>query len=616
MTPNITTHGITSNNSDVKLTVLAGGLSVGATADAGADDITLGSGNLTLNVDRKSTEEGSNVILASGLQLLGSGTVHLDDSGNNVSTLAASTSGPISYTDSNALVVGTVTDTAMTPNTTTHGITSNNSDVKLTVLAGGLSVGATADAGADDITLGSGNLTLNVDRKSTEEGSNVILASGLQLLGSGTVHLDDSGNNVSTLAASTSGPISYTDSNALVVGTVTDTAMTPNTTTHGITSNNSDVKLTVLAGGLSVGATADAGADDITLGSGNLTLNVDRKSTEEGSNVILASGLQLLGSGTVHLDDSGNNVSTLAASTSGPISYTDSNALVVGTVTDTAMTPNTTTHGITSNNSDVKLTVLAGGLSVGATADAGADDITLGSGNLTLNVDRKSTEEGSNVILASGLQLLGSGTVHLDDSGNNVSTLAASTSGPISYTDSNALVVGTVTDTAMTPNTTTHGITSNNSDVKLTVLAGGLSVGAAADAGADDITLGTGNLTLNVSGNVSQVDRKSVLYGKLELLGSGSVHPDDSGNNVATLAASTSGPISYTDASAPAVGTVTDTAMTPNSTTHAITTTNSDVKLTVLAGGLTIGATADAGADDITLGTGNLTLNVSGNVSQ
>src|SRR5439155_723637 len=325
----------------------------------------------------------------------------------------------------------------MTPNSTTHGISSNNSDVKLTVLAGGLSVGAAADGGADDITLGSGNLTLNVAGNVRQVAGNVILASGLQLLGTGSVHLDDPGNNVATIAASYSGPISYTDSNALVLGTVTDTAMTPNSTTHGISSNNSDVKLTVLAGGLSVGAVADAGADDITLGSGNLTLNVVGAVTQVSANVSLAAGLQLLGSGTVHLDDTGNNVATLAASTSGPISYTDSNALVLGTVTDTAMTPNSTTHGITSNNNDVKLTVLAGGLSVGAVADGGADDITLGSGNLTLNVTGNVSQVTGNVITLSLLDALPICTVHLDDSGNNVATLAASTSGPISYTDSN-----------------------------------------------------------------------------------------------------------------------------------------------------------------------------------
>src|SRR5437762_2110979 len=182
-----------------------------------------------------------------------------------------------------------------------------------------------------------------------------------------------------------------------------------------------------------------------------------------------------------------------------------------GTVTDTAMTPNSTTHGMSSNNSDVKLTVLAGGLSVGAAVGAAAVNITQASGHPILNVVGAVTQVSGNVILASGLQLLGSGTVHLDDAGNNVATLAASTSGPISYTDASALTVGTVSDTAMTPNVSTSGISSNNSDVKLTILAGGLSVGAAADGGADDITLGSGNLTLNVTGNVSQVAGNVIL---------------------------------------------------------------------------------------------------------
>src|SRR5438874_2181964 len=244
----------------------------------------------------------------------------------------------------------------MTPNSTTHGISSNNSDVKLTVLAGGLSVGAAADAGADDITLGSGNLTLNVTGNVSQVAGNVILASGLQLLGTGSVHLDDSGNNVATLAASISGPISYTDASALTVGTVTDTAMTPNSTTHGISSNNSDVKLTVLPNSMSVGAAADAGADDIMLGTGNLTLNVSGNVSQVAGNVILASGLQLLGTGSVHLDDPRNTTPTPYTTLFRSISYTDASALAVGTVTDTAMTPNSTTHGISSNNSDVKLT--------------------------------------------------------------------------------------------------------------------------------------------------------------------------------------------------------------------------------------------------------------------
>src|SRR5207244_4038656 len=210
-----------------------------AVGSLGADDITLGAGNLTLNVTGNITQTAGNVITAAGLQLLGSGSVHLDEPANNVATLAASYSGSISYTDANSLTVGTVTDTAMSPSATTSGITSSGNDVKLTVLAGGLTIGEAAVT-TDDITLGAGNLTLNVTGALTQTAGNVITAAGLQLLGSGSVHLDAPANTVATLAAGYSGTISYTDANSLTVGTVTDTAMTPNTTTHGISSNNSD----------------------------------------------------------------------------------------------------------------------------------------------------------------------------------------------------------------------------------------------------------------------------------------------------------------------------------------------------------------------------------------
>src|SRR5213078_2993521 len=175
------------------------------------------------------------------------------------------------------------------------------------------------------------------------------------------------------LAANYNGPIAYTDANALTVGTVTDgpSAMT----TSGITTSDDDVKLTVLAGGLTIGdAVGPLGGDDIALGTGNLTLNVVGAVTQTANNVITAAGLQLLGTGTVTLNDSGNNVATLAANYNGPIAYTDANALTIGTVTDgpSAMT----TSGITTSDDDVKLTVLAGGLTIGdAVGPLGADDI-------------------------------------------------------------------------------------------------------------------------------------------------------------------------------------------------------------------------------------------------
>src|SRR5205814_590876 len=141
------------------------------------------------------------------------------------------------------------------------------------------------------------------------------------------------------------------------------------------------------------------------------------------------------------------------------ISYLDVTTLSVGTVTDTAMSPSTTTSGITSTGNDVKLTVQAGGLSIGHI-------VTTGAGDLTINVVGPVTQTATGVITGTGLQLLGSGTVNLDQAANNIPTLHDALRISISYLDVNTLSVGTVTDTAMTPSMTTSGITSGGNDVK------------------------------------------------------------------------------------------------------------------------------------------------------
>ena len=80
---------------------------------------------------------------------------------------------------------------------------------------------------------------------------------------------------------------------------------------------------------------------------------------------------------------------------------------------------------------------------------------------------------------------------------------------------------------------------------------------------------------------------------------------DQDGNNVVTIAASYNGTISYRDANGLTIGTVTDTAM-GTTTTSGITTSDDDVKLTVLLGGLAINQA-------VSLGAGDLTLDVRGN---
>src|SRR5436190_173538 len=100
----------------------------------------------------------------------------------------------------------------------------------------------------------------------------------------------------------------------------------------------------------------------------------------------MATGLQLLGSGSVHLDEPANNVATLSASCSGPLSYSHCDSRAVGCFSDPAMTPTTTTSGITSGGNDVKLTVLAGGLTIGeltSTTDDRSEERRVGKENRT-----------------------------------------------------------------------------------------------------------------------------------------------------------------------------------------------------------------------------------------
>src|SRR2546430_1862534 len=98
----MSTSGITRTNHDVKLTA-GGNLTIGQA-------ITLGSGNLTLVDTGNVTQSASGIITAAGLQLMGAGSAHLDNSANDITTLAASFSGAISYTDASGLTVGTVSD--------------------------------------------------------------------------------------------------------------------------------------------------------------------------------------------------------------------------------------------------------------------------------------------------------------------------------------------------------------------------------------------------------------------------------------------------------------------------------------------------------------------------
>src|SRR5205823_4777474 len=140
-------------------------------------------------------------------------------------------------------------------------------------------------------------------------------------------------------------------------------------------------------------------------------------------------------------------------------SYTDASALTVGTVSDGFS--GMSTSGITSTNHDVKLTA-GGNLTINQA-------VTLDADNLTLHYLANLTRGANGIITTAGLQLMRSGSAHLEHRANNTTPLPYTTLFRSSYTDASALTVGTVSDGFSGMNTS--GITSTNHDVKLT--AGG-----------------------------------------------------------------------------------------------------------------------------------------------
>ncbi len=448
----VTVTGITTTNDDVKLTMTTGNLVIG-------DDINLGTGNLFLDVAGNVTQQAGDTITAGGLALMVDGVTTLNEA-NNVDTLAASNGGQTLFTDVNGATVGSIAVDGMT----VTGITTTNDDVKLTMTTGNLVIG-------DDINLGTGDLFLDVTGNVTQQANDTISAAGLGLMVTGTTTLTES-NNVDTLAADNGGSILLSNSNGITVGGVNVGVMT----VTGITTSNNDVKLTMTSGSFDID-------EDISLGAGNLFLSVAGNVTQQAGDTISAAGLGLMVNGTTTLTEA-NDIDTLAADNQGSTQFTDSDGLTVGSVTVAAMS----VTGITSANSNMKL----------STGDLDIDeDISLGTGNLFLNVAGNVTQQTGDTITAAGLGLMVSGTTDLSDEANILNTIAADNTGQSVVHSSVNTTVGSVTVAGM--NVT--GISAGD-DFELGI-QGDLSITQAINLGANTLTLLAFDITQEGTGTIT-----------------------------------------------------------------------------------------------------------------
>ena len=675
---------------------------------------------------------------AGGLLLLGNGNFTLTNVNNNFATIAANTGGNISYTGAGAIDVGSVT--SLVP-TTVNGISSGGGNVTLTSLAGAITVNQVLNAGAGDLNLTStgGAITQGAGDTITATGTAAISSNG----GASVITLDQAVNNFGTLILDGT-TVEIQEAGALTLGNVNaatfeldaDGAVGQNggtsiQTTDLVLLGNGSFTLTQNNNAGTIAADAagdilftDSGALDINtvLGvtvlrstAGDIALNVGGALTQ--TNEILASGLLLDGAGPFTLTNGNNNVASLAADTvTGLIDYVDINGFDIDTVQGSP--------GITST-ADVKLTA---GAAVGQTAGAdmvfpglllqgsgpyelmegnnittlaintgGAVDFHDDTGGLTLGsvqgVNLVDTG-GSNLVIesdagtvnqtrqiaATGLLLRGAGDFNLVNGLNAITTLASDAGGNVSYTDSGALIIGsvstqvpvtvngidssagngnvTLSSTSLTvsqavntgtgdfDSTTTNGAIAVNAPLTTDVLdlttangavtqAGGGPITAAgiatinSDAGGDIVDLdqaandfgtlvvdgtdveileanalilgdvGAVNVTnfeLNAGGAVTQSGITTIQTNGLSLLGTGPFTLTNN-NDAVTIAGNTDAAITYTDTVGNLdVGTVL-------AATTGITTTGDDIILDVQAGALTVSQAVTTG-----LGIGNIDL--------
>ena len=374
-----------------------------------------------------------------------------------------------------------------------------------------------------------GNATLRANSVSNVTQSGTIEANGLELLGT-AYSLNNSSNDVTTLAGNVTGNLRYRDVNAITIGTVNTVGVTATGTVILLAGGAIDQTQAIQADVLSAQTRNDAGASIILTNASNdvngiglesrnaandanaggtlsyrdsngfaveemsTTANVTLQSggaVTQTSIALQAAGLELLGTGSYTLDNFGNDITTLAGNVTADVLYRDSSAVRIGTVNTVGMTSANLTL-VAGGEVDQVQKITTGALSVKTLKDGGSP-ISLGGvvnevtsiefrsrnaadtatslgpmsfldvdgvdivgaeslGGLNLVAGGAVTDSGQIVVSGLVVKTLNDGgaNITLDNASNNVTSIdlrtrdaadAAAVNAEITYIDSNAVVI-------------------------------------------------------------------------------------------------------------------------------------------------------------------------------
>ncbi len=362
----------------------------------GQDHTTIGASSVTLNAAAGNIRiHGQST--TNGLTSYGNG-VTLNESGmirttNGDITIIGSASGETypqgveirGTSGSEATVQATGTGSISITGTGTGFVSVDITDSRILAASGAITITGTTDGfragnstntvlgymSGSDVTSSSSNITLQTDTF-TNQKSTINTSGTLTIQSNGSAFSSSYDHKDWTIASTVSGLTIGKSSNS------TNVTVSKATTVAGpITVYGSDITLNA--------ALAASGSNIVTLtGSGSVT--------DGASGYLTATNLLLNGSGSYTLDHASNDVTTLAATGIGNLSYADSSALTIGTVSSTS--------GITAAGANtIAVSTLSGDLTLSqniTTTNTGSSAVVLNAGSNTA----AGTSSGGNLIIS------------------------------------------------------------------------------------------------------------------------------------------------------------------------------------------------------------------------
>jgi len=574
---------------------------------------TTGAAVLTLTAGGALTQTGGIVVGGAMTIAAGTGAVTLDRADNDFQGAVSVTGGAVTLADTNALLLGTIT--AASIDLSSGGAVTQSGDLTVagtTVIAAGgnavtldragndfqaaLSVTGGAVALTDQNALvlgttGAGSLAVIAGGAISQSGAISVADATTIAAGASAVTLDNPANDFGGAVTVTAGTVSIADADALRIGGITGA-------------------LTTTSGALTLDA----------LTAGSLDATATGAIAQTAAIAILGTTALSAGTASITLADAGNSFGgPITASTTATVSLRDGGAIVLGSIAAGALevqaVGNVAQAGgsaiaaagavmLSSNGGDIALrNITAGALTV-TTGGAGA--ISQASGALLI---------GGTTALATA-----SGAITVEQSGNDFTgAVTASSAGAVSVRDANALLLGDISAAALTLRSAgamtqaAGALLAASGPTSLTASAGGAIILAnAGNSFGSPVTFSTtgavslsnaaggmvlgnasaGALTLDVTGNLTQVTGTTLTAGASNLSADG-VTLDNAGNNfTGAVSVNSAGDVSLADSGALDLGTVTAAALTLRS--GGALTQSGDITAT--------GATViDAGNNDVTL---------------